>query len=115
MRDAVTTQSRRFFPLEQLRRDGSPRLLAARMRERRRRQGQREGGLVPRTLRELQSAWPHFTRHFQVFNENGGIPLPQQRKRLPIYGNRSEFLCADALNPQHKTTPQPFRRSALAQ
>ena len=30
----------------------------------------------------------------QVFNENGGMSLPQQRKRLPIYGNRSEFLCA---------------------
>jgi hypothetical protein len=30
----------------------------------------------------------------QVFNENGGMPLPQQRKRLPIYGNRNEFLCA---------------------
>jgi ATP-dependent RNA helicase DDX35 len=33
----------------------------------------------------------------QVFNENGGIPLPQQRKRLPIFGNRSEFLSAHPL------------------
>jgi hypothetical protein len=28
----------------------------------------------------------------QVFNENGGMPIPQQRRRLPIFGNRSEFL-----------------------
>jgi hypothetical protein len=78
--------------------NGSSWLLTAGMRQRRRRQRQRERGLVPckwwPALPGISQihAPPHSST--QVFNENGGMPLTQQRKRLPIYGNRNEFLCA---------------------
>lgn len=54
------------------------------------RDSEREGSFLVSHYRRLDVCCSIHRR--QVFNENGGVPLPQQRKRLPIYGNRDQFL-----------------------
>ncbi len=79
--------------------NGSTGLFAAGMHQRWSRQGQRERGIVPCMPQPVLPCILHGScgsiDRPQVFNENGGMSLPQQRKRLPIYGNRNEFLCCD--------------------
>jgi hypothetical protein len=55
------------------------------------RDSEREGSFLVSHYRRLRTLGCSIDCR-QVFNENGGVPLPQQRKRLPIYGNRDQFL-----------------------